>query len=191
VRAPVNSVLLRVDETNERVVQAGTPIMLLADPSWYEVRIDVLSTDAVKISPGMRVSVEDWGGSSPIQAKVRVVEPGAFTKVSALGVEEQRVYVIADLIDLPGRLNDGYRVQGRIVIWERSDVLSLPIGALFRCGEDWCVFAVKHGRAMRQFVHVGQRNEEAAQVIDGLREHDIVIVYPPSTLTDNARVQSR
>lgn len=191
LRAPVDAVLLRVDETNERVVSAGTPIMLLADPSRYEVRIDVLSTDAVKISPGMRVSVEDWGGDSLIQAKVRVVEPGAFTKVSALGVEEQRVYVVADLIDAPGRLNDGYRVQGKIVIWERPDVLRLPIGALFRCAENWCVFTVEHGRAARRVIHVGQRNEDTAQVLDGLRERDVVILYPPTVLTDNARVQSR
>ena len=190
VRAPVDAVLLRVDETNERVVQAGTPIMLLADPSRYEVRIDVLSTDAVKISPGMQVFVEDWGGASPVHAKVRVVEPGAFTKVSALGVEEQRVYVIADLVDAPGQLNDGYRIQGRIVIWERPDALRLPIGALFRCSADWCVFTVERNRATRHLVHVGQRNEETAQVIDGLREGDTVIVYPPTVLGDNARVRS-
>jgi len=191
VRAPVDAVVLRVEEPNERVVAAGTPVMLLADPSRYEVRIDVLSTDAVKISPGMTVSVEDWGGTSPMQAKVRVVEPGAFTKVSALGVEEQRVYVIADLIGAPGRLNDGYRVQGRIVIWERPDALRLPIGALFRCAEDWCAFTVEQGRAKRHVVRVGQRNEDTAQVLDGLSERDIVIVYPPTVLVDGARVRSR
>lgn len=191
VRAPVDAVVLRVDEPNERVVPAGTPVMLLADPSRYEVRIDVLSTDAVKISPGMRVSVEDWGGTAPMLARVRVVEPGAFTKVSALGVEEQRVYVIADLIGAPGRLNDGYRVQGRIVIWERADALRLPIGALFRCADDWCAFTVEQGRAKRHVVRVGQRNEDTAQVLDGLRERDSVIVYPPTVLSDGARVRSK
>lgn len=191
VRAPVDATLLRVEEKSERVVPAGTPVMLLADPSRYEVDVDVLSTDAVKISPGMRVSVEGWGGDTPINARVRVVEPGAFTKVSALGVEEQRVHVIADLVDSPGRLNDGYRVQGKIVIWEREDVLSVSIGALFRCGEQWCVFGVDRGRAIQRVVHVGQRNAEAAQILAGLRERDTVVVYPPNALTGGARVRSR
>ncbi|MBU6486698.1 MAG: efflux RND transporter periplasmic adaptor subunit [Burkholderiales bacterium] len=191
VRAPVDATVLRVDEKSERVTAAGAPVMLLADPSRYEVVIDVLSTDAVKIGPGMRVSLEEWGGDTPIDAKVRVVEPGAFTKVSALGVEEQRVRVVADLLGSPGRLNDGYRVQGRIVIWERADVLSVPIGALFRCGEQWCVFAVADGRATQRVVQVGQRNADVAQVLDGLRERESVVVYPPSTLADHARVQSR
>lgn len=191
VHAPVDAVLLRIDEKSERVVPAGTPIMLLADPSRYEVVIDVLSTDAVKISPGMRVSLENWGGDAPIDAKVRTVEPGAFTKLSALGVEEQRVHVIGDLIDPPGRLSDGYRVQGRVVIWERADVLSVPIGALARCGERWCVFAVDAERAKQRVVRIGQRNAEAAQILDGLRERDTVIVYPPTLLTENVRVRSR
>lgn len=191
VRAPVDAVLLRVDEKSERVATAGTPIMVLADPSRYEVVIDVLSTDAVKISTGMRVSVEDWGGGAPIDARVRVVEPGAFTKTSALGVDEQRVHVVADLAGSPGPLNDGYRVHGRIVIWERPDVLSVPIGALFRCGERWCAFVVDQGRAVLRVVDIGQRNAEAAEVLDGLRDRDTVVVYPPSTLTENARIRPR
>ncbi|AHI82496.1 efflux RND transporter periplasmic adaptor subunit [Burkholderia thailandensis] len=191
VRSPVDAVLLRVDEKSERVVPAGTAIMLLADPSRYEVVIDVLSTDAVKISPGMRVSVEDWGGTAPIDARVRVVEPGAFTKISALGVEEQRVHVVADLSAPPGRLSDGYRVQGRIVIWERMDVLSVPVGALFRCAEQWCVFEVDHGRAIRHVVQIGQRNAEAAQVLDGLQNGKTVVVYPPTTLAENTPVRLR
>ncbi|MFX1677406.1 efflux RND transporter periplasmic adaptor subunit [Paraburkholderia sp. A2WS-5] len=191
VRAPVDAALLRVDEKSERVVPAGTPLMLLADPSRYEVIVDVLSTDAVKISPGMRVSVEDWGGDVPFDARVRMVEPGAYTKISALGVEEQRVHVIADLKGPPGRLSDGYRVLGRIVIWERDDVLRLPIGALFRCAEQWCVFAVERGRAVQRMVRIGQRNAETAQVLDGLRERDTVVVYPPTLLTGNARVRSQ
>ncbi|MEM5367056.1 efflux RND transporter periplasmic adaptor subunit [Paraburkholderia azotifigens] len=191
VRAPVDAVLLRVDERSERVVSAGAAVMVLADPSRYEVVVDVLSTDAVKISPGMRMSVEDWGGPVPIDAKVRVVEPGAFTKVSALGVEEQRVHVIADLSGAPGRLNDGYRVLGRIVIWERSDVAKLPIGSLFRCGEQWCVFTVERKRAIQHVVHIGQRNSEEAEILDGAGSNQIVIVYPPGTLTNNARVLLR
>ena len=189
IEAPIDAVLLRVDEKSERVTPAGTPIMLLADPSRYEVVIDVLSTDAVKISPGMRVSIEDWGGDRPIDATVRVVEPGAFTKTSALGVDEQRVHVVADLNGSPGRLNDGYRVHGKIVVWEAANVLTVPIGALFRCGERWCVFVVKAGRAVQRVVDVGQRNAEAAQVIDGLQERETVVVYPPGTLAQNARVE--
>jgi HlyD family secretion protein len=191
IRAPSDAVLLRVDEKSERVTPAGTPLMLLADPSRYEVVVDVLSTDAVKVSPGMRVSVEDWGGDRSIDATVRVVEPGAFTKTSALGVDEQRVHIVADLIGPPGRLSDGYRVHGRIVIWERANVLSVPIGALFRCRERWCVLAVDQGRAVQRIVDIGQRNAEAAQLMQGLREGDKVVVYPPTTLTNGARVQSR
>lgn len=191
LRAPVDAEVLRVDEKSERVVSAGTPVMLLADPSRYEVVVDVLSTDAVKISPGMRVSVEDWGGDTPIEAKVRIVEPAAFTKTSALGVEEQRVRVIADLAGSPGRLNDGYRVRGRIVIWERADALTVPIGALFRCAQQWCVFAVERGRAMQRTVSVGQRNAEAAEVQSGLHEGGLVVTYPPSTLADGDRIRPR
>lgn len=191
IRAPVDTVLLRIEQQSERVVLAGTPVMLLADPSRFEVIVDVLSTDAVKISPGMHVSVEDWGGPAPINATVRVVGPGAFTKVSALGVEEQRVHVVADLVDPPGRLSDGYRVQGRIVIWDRPDVLRLPIGALFRCGEHWCAFAIENGRAAQRVIQIGQRNSEQAQVVDGLRDHETVVIYPPGTLGDNAKVLPR
>lgn len=191
IQAPIGAVLLHIDEQSERVTPAGTPIMVLADPSRYDVVVDVLSTDAVKIGPGMRVSVEDWGGDTPIDARVRVVEPGAFTKTSALGVEEQRVHIVADLAGPPGRLNDGYRVHARIVVWERSNVLSVPIGALFRCGERWCTFAVVQGRAVRRIVDIGQRNAEAAQVLGGLREGETIVLYPPTMLTESARVQPR
>ncbi|WKZ85453.1 efflux RND transporter periplasmic adaptor subunit [Ralstonia pickettii] len=191
IRAPVDSLLLRIEQQSERVVLSGTPVMLLADPSRYEVVVDVLSTDAVKVSPGMQVLIEDWGGSVPINAAVRVVGPGAFTKVSALGVEEQRVNIVADLVDQPGRLNDGYRVLGRIVIWDRPDVLRLPIGALFRCGEHWCAFTVENGRAAQRIIQIGQRNAEQAQVVDGLRDHETVVVYPPGTLSDSAKVLPR
>lgn len=191
IRAPVDTLLLRIEQQSERVVLSGTPVMLLADPSRYEVVVDVLSTDAVKISPGMHVLIEDWGGSVPINATVRVVGPGAFTKVSALGVEEQRVNIVADLVDHPGRLNDGYRVLGRIVIWDQPDVLRLPIGALFRCGEHWCAFTVENGRAAQRIIQIGQRNAEQAQVVDGLRDHETVVVYPPGTLSDSAKVLPR
>ena len=189
VRAPTNTVLLRIEQQSERVVLAGAALMLLADPSRYELVVDVLSTDAVKISPGMRVSVVEWGGPLAVNATVRTVGPGAFTKVSALGVEEQRVHIVADLVDPPGRLNDGYRVQGRIVIWEQPDVLKLPIGALFRCGGNWCTFIVKSGKAVQRIIQIGQRNAEEAQVLDGLQDHDTVVVYPPTTLSDSMSVR--
>ncbi|WP_296225811.1 efflux RND transporter periplasmic adaptor subunit [Ralstonia sp. UBA689] len=191
VRAPTDTVLLRIEQQSERVVLAGTPVMLLADPSRYELVVDVLSTDAVKISPGMRVSMVEWGGPLAMNATVRTVGPGAFTKVSALGVEEQRVHVVADLVDPPGKLNDGYRVQGRVVIWDRPDVLRLPIGALFRCGERWCAFVVENGRVVRRSIQIGQRNSEEAQVLDGLRDHETVVLYPPTTLGDNMKVRPR
>ncbi|CAJ0800258.1 Macrolide export protein MacA [Ralstonia psammae] len=189
VRAPTNTVLLRIEQQSERVVLAGAALMLLADPSHYELVVDVLSADAVKVSPGMRVSVVEWGGPLAISATVRTVGPGAFTKVSALGVEEQRVHIVADLVDPPGRLNDGYRVQGRIVIWDRPDVLKVPIGALYRCGDNWCAFVVKNGKAAQRTIQIGQRNAEEAQILDGLQNDDTVVVYPPTTLGDGMNVR--
>ncbi|MCO5414822.1 MULTISPECIES: efflux RND transporter periplasmic adaptor subunit [Ralstonia] len=189
VRAPVNSVLLRIEQQSERVVLAGAALMVLADPSRYELVVDVLSTDAVKISPGMRVSVVEWGGPLAVNATVRTVGPGAFTKVSALGVEEQRVHIVSDLVNPPGRLSDGFRVQGRVIIWDQPDVLKLPIGALFRCSDHWCAFIVRNGKAVQRIIQIGQRNAEEAQILDGLEDHDTVVTYPPTTLSDGMSVR--
>ncbi|MFX1698796.1 hypothetical protein [Paraburkholderia sp. A1RO-1] len=133
--------------------------------------------------------VQNWGGAGAIEATVRTVEPGAFTKISALGVEEQRVNIVADLSRRPESLIDGYRVEGRIVIWERADTLKLPVSALFRTEGKWTVFAIEHGRARLRQVENGPRNAEEAALLNGLSDQAVVVLYPPSTLMDNARVE--
>lgn len=188
VRAPVTGRVLRVLEESERVVAAGAPLMELSNTSKVEIVADVLSTDAVKIRPGARVDVVGWGGDEPLRARVRLVEPSAFTKVSALGVEEQRVNVVADFVDSAASLGDGYRVEARFVIWE-GDVLKVPAGALFRRGENWSVFRIEGGRAACREVETGERNESEVEIKGGLSEGDEVVVHPSNDIEDGARVE--
>jgi HlyD family secretion protein len=191
VRAPVAGRVLRIPERSERVVQAGTPLIVVGDPTRLEVVIDVLSTEAVKVEPGMDVLLEGWGGERTLDARVRVVEPFAFTKVSALGVEEQRVNVIADFVDAPGRLGDAYRVDARIVVWRADDVLTVPASAVFRHGDGMSVFVVDDGRARRRAVTVGHRNPTTVEIVDGLDVGDVVIRHPPNAVDDGTRVRAR
>ncbi|MCZ7564163.1 MAG: HlyD family efflux transporter periplasmic adaptor subunit [Burkholderiales bacterium] len=187
--APVAGRVLRVLEESERTLAAGTPLMVIGDPSRFEIVADVLSTDAVKISPGAQARLEEWGGDRSLQARVRVVEPYAFTKISALGIEEQRVNVVLDPVDPLGPLGDGYRVEVRIVIWSAPDVLKVPASALFRRGDAWAVFVVEEGRARIRTVKVGQRNPFEAQVLDSLAAGARVVKYPGNQLEDGARVR--
>jgi multidrug efflux pump subunit AcrA (membrane-fusion protein) len=187
VRAPAAGRVLRVLEESERVVAAGTPLLELSNTTKVELVADVLSTDAVKIRPGARVEVVGWGGDEPLPARVRLVEPSAFTKVSALGVEEQRVNVVADFVDPVVPLGDGYRVEARFVTWE-GDALKVPSGALFRRGEVWSVFLVEGGRAVCRDVATGQRNGSEVEIRGGLSEGDSVVLHPPNELEDGARV---
>jgi HlyD family secretion protein len=179
-----------VAEKSERVVQAGTPIVTLGEPSQLEIVADVLSTDAVKVHPGDQVLLEGWGGDHPIRARVRLVEPSGFTKVSALGVEEQRVNVISDFVDPPGPLGDGYRVECRIVIWSGENVLQVPVGALFRRGKSWAVFRLEYGRARVSDIEIGHRNETEAEVLGGLAQNDVVILHPSNQILDGVRVRT-
>ena len=188
LRSPVAGRVLRINERSERVVAAGAPLMTVGDPSRLEVAVDVLSQDAVKIKAGMPVRIEGWGGGTTLRAQVRTVEPFAFTKVSALGVEEQRVNIIADFVDPPGVLGDGYRVEARVVIWNADNVLKVPVSALFRDGEKWSVFVVEGERVRARQVEVGQRNDREAQIVAGLREGEIVVRHPSNALKDGARV---
>jgi HlyD family secretion protein len=190
VLAPVAGSVLRINEKSERVVAAGTPLLVIGDPGKYEVVIDVLSSEAVKIRRGMTMMLENWGGGSVLRARVRTVEPSAFTKVSALGVEEQRVNVVADFVDPPGPLGDGYRVEGRIVVWEKDQVLKVPASSLFRAGSGWALFEVRDGRALRREVEVGQRNAVEAEVLRGLDADVMVVRHPANALHDGARVRS-
>jgi HlyD family secretion protein len=191
VVAPSAGRVIRVIRESEGVVAPGEPLLDLGDAHAIEVMVEVLSADAVRIAPGMRVLLERWGGDTTLEARVRVVEPGGFTKISALGVEEQRVRVVADLVS-PGdqwqALGDGYRVEAAFVLWEADRVLQIPANALFRTGEGWSVFVNDNGVARRRNVKVGHRSGIAAEILDGLREGDSVITHPDDTVEDGKAV---
>lgn len=192
IRSPVDGVLLRVFQESESFVQPGTRLLEVGNPRDLEMEIDVLSTDAVKIKPGDKVLVEHWGGDAPLLGSVRLIEPAAFLKISALGVEEQRVNVIADFVDPVEKritLGDAYRIEARIVVSEANDVVKAPASALFRRGEEWAVFTAERGRALLRIVKVGRRNDLEAELISGLGENEDVITHPSDKLHDGARIQ--
>jgi HlyD family secretion protein len=194
VRSPIDGRVLRVVQESEAVVQSGTPLMEIGDPRALEVVADVLTADAVEIRPGAAARIERWGGEAALRGHVHRVEPSAFTRVSALGVEEQRVNVILDLDDEPARwatVGDGYRVEARIVVWQADGVLQVPAGAVFRHDGAWAVYAVEDGRARLRPVGIGRRNAARAQVTEGLREGEAVVVYPSDTMDDGVRVEGR
>jgi HlyD family secretion protein len=189
VQAPTNGRVLRVLEESERVVSAGTPLLELSNPSRLEAVIELLSTDAVKIVPGAMVLIENWGGPKALEGRVRLIEPSAFTKVSALGIEEQRVNVIVDLLELGTSLGDGYRVEGRVVVWETTDALCVPVSALFRRGETWSLFRVENGVAQLQDVEIGHLTSSQAEVKSGLEEGAVVITHPSKDISAGTRVE--
>ena len=191
LRSPVAGRVLRVIEKSERIVQAGSPVVVLGDPGKIEIVTDVLTTDAVNIKPGAAVFLEGWGGNHPLQAKVRLVEPSGFTKISALGVEEKRVNVIADFIDPPDGLGDGYRVEARIVTWEASDVLKIPGSATFRDRDGWSAFVLDRGRTRRRTVQIGHRNQAEAEIMGGIAAGEQVVLYPSNQLHDGDRVRTQ
>jgi HlyD family secretion protein len=169
-------------------VSAGMPLLEIGDPANLELVIDVLSSDAVNIQPGDPIQVlQGAGGRSP-QARVQRIEPSAFTKVSALGVEEQRVNVIGSFVDPPTGLGDGYRLDVQIVVWEGKDVVQVPLSALFRCGSSWCVFTARQGRASRQSVTLGQRSQFQTEVKNGLMVGQAVILHPTDRIADGVRI---
>ena len=192
VKAPVNGRVLRLYEENARVVAAGAPIVEIGDPADLEVVVEVLSRDGAAIPPGTAVELEQWGGGEPLRARVRLVEPAAFTKVSALGVEEQRVNVVADLLTPPEHrrnVGDNFRVEARIIVWEAADALKVPAGALFRKGEQWAAFVVADGRARLRMVKAGRSSGTETQVLEGLKQGEEVILYPGSRVRDGQRVK--
>lgn len=194
MRTPVNGAVLKIYRESEGTVTTGEPLIDIGDPLKLEVRVEVLSADAVKIKPGMAVLFERWGGGSALIGKVRVIEPSGFTKVSSLGVEEQRVFVVADIVTPPeGRmpLGDGYRLEARFVIWEGKDVLQVPSSALFRKGEGWSLFVVKESRAEQRQVEVGNRNGLTAEIVSGLAEGEQVIAHPDDSVKNGVRVRAR
>ncbi|MDX1981135.1 MAG: efflux RND transporter periplasmic adaptor subunit [Bryobacteraceae bacterium] len=189
VRSPVSGRVLRIQEKSERVVRAGDPLVTLGNAGKLEVVIDVLSTEAVKIRPGTPARLINWGGGHAIAARVRRVEPSAFRKVSALGIEEQRVNVILDFVDPPGPLGDAYRVEAQIIVWSAAKVIKAPASALFRCGEKWCAYTIANGAARRHEVEIGHRSPLEVEVVRGLEPGTRVIVHPPNTLTEGTLVQ--
>ena len=190
LRSPVAGRVLRVIEKSERVVQAGTPVVVLGGAGKLEIVTDVLTTDAVNIKPGAPAFLEDWGGDHVLRARVRLVEPGGFTKISALGVEEKRVNVIADFVDSPDGLADGYRVETHIVTWESPNVLKIPSSATFRDRDGWSVFVVENGRARRRGIEAGHRNQTEIEVLEGMAPGERVILHPSNELADGVRVHT-
>jgi HlyD family secretion protein len=194
IRAPVTGVVLRRLRESESVVPAGEPLLEIGDPKNLEIVSDLLSTDAVRISAGSLVLIEGWGGEKTLKGKVRRIEPAGFTKISALGVEEQRVNVVIDFDDAAAGQNvlgDGFRVEVRIVVWEKENVLKVPISALFRVGGEWAVYMVGNGRAARRTLTIGQRNSLEAEVLSGLQQADVVIVHPSDAVQEGVRVSAR
>ena len=192
VKAPVSGRVLRVIEESSRAVNTGAPLMEIGDPANLEVVVEVLSRDGAAIQPGTRVELEQWGGGEPLQARVRLVEPAAFTKVSALGVEEQRVNLIADIVtpvEKRAGLGDNFRVEARIVTWESDKVLKIASGAVFRRGDQYGVFAVRNGRADFQPITVGRSSGSETEVTKGLTEGEEVIIYPGDRIKDRDRVK--
>jgi HlyD family secretion protein len=195
VTAPVDGVVLKRLRESETFVPAGDPLIEIGDEGQLEIVSDLLSTDAVRIKPGARAIIEQWGGEQPLAACVRRVEPSGFMKISALGVEEQRVNVVLDFVESspPARapLGDGYRVEVRVVVWEAPNVLRVPTSALFRHGDKWAVYVVDRGRARRTLLESGHQTGQYAEVVSGLAEGARVIVHPGDTLMDGARVRER
>jgi HlyD family secretion protein len=189
VTAPIQGRVFRVLQQSERVVDAGDALVEMGDPFKIEILFDVLSSDAVTIRAGAEVIVENWGGEETLLGRIRTIEPSAFTKVSPLGIEEQRVRVVADIVDNVSVLGDGYRVEGQIVTWEGAEVLKVPISALFKIGTKWHVFTVVDGRAVQKAVSVGHRNTTEAEVLDGLVEGEHVVLYPSEKLKNGVTVR--
>jgi len=194
LRAPATGVVLSLDAASARPVVPGSPLLTLGDPGDLEVELDLLSADAVRVVEGAVAHVERWGGEGVLQARVRRIEPQAFTRVSALGIEEQRVRLHLDLLTPPeGRagLGDRFRVFVRVVVWSAPDVVQVPVSALFRQGDGWAVFREVAGQALLTPVEVGQRMEASAQVLSGLEAGERVVAFPGSRLADGVRVVER
>jgi HlyD family secretion protein len=191
VRSPVRGRVLRVPEISERVTMAGTPLLELGDAADLEIVADLLSTEAVRIPPRAPVELEGWGGDSVLHARVRLVEPVATTRVSALGVDEQRVNVIIEPAGPVPALGDGYRLTARVVLWEGRDVLSVPSSALFKDGDEWKVFVVENGRARARAILIDHRSDAAVEVRSGVSVADTVLLFPSDRVREGVRLRMR
>lgn len=194
VHSPINGRILKVMRECEGPVRTGEPLLEVGNPAALEVEVDVLSTDAVKIKPGMQVLFDRWGGDHPLQGIVRGIEPAGFTKISALGVEEQRVLVISEFTSPADewlRLGDGYHVEARFILWQEDNILQVPASSLFRYNNGWAVFVVEGKRARHREVKVGQRNGLAAQILEGLKAGETVINHPGEKVNEGTRIKTR
>ncbi len=194
VHAPVDGKLLRIFHKSEGVIPMGTALAEIGNPENLEIVIEMLSRDAVKVRPGDMALVKRWGGDTDIRARVRLVEPSGYTKISALGVEEQRVNIILDFIDPIEKwraLGNAFRVEASIVVDRAENVLHVPVSALFRQNEQWSVFVERDGRAVLQAVDVGRRNDHEAEIVKGLTENDRVIIHPGNDVSDGTRIVAR
>jgi len=194
VVSPIDGRVLKVTRECEGPVRTGDMLIEVGDPTVLEVEVDVLSADAVKIKPGMKVLFERWGGEQPLEGIVRIIEPVGFLKISALGVEEQRVWVISDFTSPAEqwqRVGDGYRVEAKFILWHEDDVLQVPASSLFRYKDGWALFAVENNHAKRRVVKVGQRNGLVAQILEGINEGEQVVNHPSDDVEDGRRVKQR
>ncbi len=194
LRSPVAGVVLRRLRESESVVPAGEPLMEVGNPRDLEIVADLLSTDAAQLRPGQPVEIEQWGGGTALAGRVKRIEPSGFLKISALGVEEQRVNVIMNLIDPPERwpgLGDGFRVEVRVVMAQKDSVLQVPTSALFRDEQGWVAFAVENGKAVRRRVEVGVQNGLQAEIVSGLREGEQVVTHPSADVKEGVAVAAR
>jgi HlyD family secretion protein len=194
VASPVDGLVLKRVRESETVVPAGEPLIEIGNPQQLEIVADLLSTDAVRVKPGARALIDQWGGNKTLEGRVKRVEPSGFTKISALGVEEQRVNVILDFADPVqawAALGDGYRVEVRIVEWESPSVLKVPTSTLFRSGDKWATYQVDGGRAHITPVEIGRQTGQEAEVLSGLSESSRLVVHPADALVDGARVTER
>jgi HlyD family secretion protein len=192
--SPVGGSILRIYRESEGAVNVGEPLLDIGNAGNLEVRVEVLSSDAVRIKVGTPVLFKRWGGEGVLAGVVRVVEPSGFTKISSLGVEEQRVLVIADITsprEMWRSLGDAYRLEAHFIIWEGKDVLQVPAGALFRSGNGWAVFVAENGRSVMRKVEVGRQSGLSAQIISGLKENEKVIDHPDDAISDGTRIRSR
>ena len=188
VTAPVDGTIYRVYEESERVVQAGTPLFDISNDDTLEIVIDLLTQDAVKVSPGDIILVSGWGDERTISARVSYIEPQAFTKISALGVEEQRVNIIGEFLEDPAPLGAGYRIEAGIVVWEEDGVLTVPTSAMFQRQNTWQVFTIEDGKVAVRNIQLGQRSRDYAQVLNGLSAGDQVILYPSDLIEEGVKV---
>ncbi|MEX0345895.1 MAG: efflux RND transporter periplasmic adaptor subunit [Rhizobiaceae bacterium] len=191
VTAPIDGIVLSVKVKSEQAVSAGTPLAEVGNPEDLEIAVDLLSEDAVRIRPGLKAEITNWGGERNLSATVRRVDPSAFTKISALGIEEQRVNAVLDLDEFEPLLGHGYRVFARLAIWKSDDVLQVPIAALFRTDGEWAVYRADNDRASLTTIEIGHLNDESAEVISGLKSGDQVILHPSDLLEDGSLIALR